>query len=500
MAHLTELTLRETNAGLRSREFSSRDLTVAYLARIAQVEGALHAFLSVAPEQAVARAVAYDKSGEFSNPLAGIPIALKDNLCVTGTKTTAASKILADYVATYDATVATRLQQAGAVVLGKTNLDEFACGSSTEHSAFGPTKNPWDVTRVPGGSSGGSAAAVAAGEACVALGSDTGGSIRQPASLCGVVGLKPTYGRVSRYGLLAMASSLDQIGPFARSVGDAAAVLQAIAGQDPLDATTSPRTVPDFSADLERPMKGMKIGVPKEYFSEHTVAGVEPGVKESFEAALKQLERLGATLVYDLSLPHTDYALAVYYVIVPAELSSNLARYDGVRFGLSRREQDTLIAQYGQTRGEGLGPEIRRRVMLGTYALSAGYYDAYYRKAQQVRTLVRQDFERAFQQVDCLVTPTSPTVAFKIGARANDPLAMYLSDVYTVAANVAGVPGLSLPCGLAPAPDDASAKLPVGLQLIGKSFDEALLLRVGHQLEKTLHFKIAPTGIPARPV
>ncbi|MDO8560394.1 MAG: Asp-tRNA(Asn)/Glu-tRNA(Gln) amidotransferase subunit GatA [bacterium] len=498
MAHLTELTLRETNAGLRRREFSSRDLTVAYLARIAQVEGALHAFLSVTPEQAVARADAYDTAGDFSNPMAGVPIALKDNLCVTGTKTTAASKILADYVATYDATVALRLQQAGAVVLGKTNLDEFACGSSTEHSAFGPTKNPWDVSRVPGGSSGGSAAAVAAGEACVAWGSDPGGSFRQPASLCGVVGLKPTYGRVSRYGLLAMASSLDQIGPFSRSVGDAAAVLQAIAGHDPLDATTSPHAVPDYSADLERPIKGMKIGVPKEYFSEHTVAGVEPGVKASFEAALKQLERLGATLVYDLSLPHTDYGLAVYYVIVPAELSSNLARYDGVRFGLSRREKDTLIAQYGQTRGEGFGPEIRRRVMLGTYALSAGYYDAYYRKAQQVRTLVRQDFERAFQQVDCLVTPTSPTVAFKIGARANDPLAMYLSDVYTVAANVAGVPGLSLPCGLSPAPDDANAKLPVGLQLIGKPFDETLLLRVGHQLEKTLNFKVAPGGIPAR--
>lgn len=493
---LTALSLVQAHVGLRRKDFSCRELTQAYLDRIAELEPNLHAFLTVTTEPALARADELDRAGEFSHPLSGIPAALKDNHCVTGTRTTAASKILADYVATYDATVVTRLQQVGMVMLGKTNLDEFACGSSTEHSAFGPTKNPWDITRVPGGSSGGSAVAVAAGEAGYALGSDTGGSIRQPASLCGVVGLKPTYGRVSRYGLLAMASSLDQIGPLTRTVADAAVVLQVIAGADPRDATTVSAAVPDYAAELERPIKGLKIGVPKEYFSAQTVAGIEPGVKASFGAALKQLETMGVQLVYDISLPHTEYALAVYFVIVPAELSANLARYDGVRYGLSRRDADTLVAQYAQTRGDGFGPEIRRRIMLGTYALSAGYVDAYYRKAQAVRTLVRQDFERAFTHVDCLVTPTSPTVAFKIGAKLEDPLSMYLSDVFTVAVNVAGVPGLSLPCGLANPPEGVTP-LPVGLQLIGKPFDEATLLRVGSHLEQAIGFRCEPTGIPS---
>ncbi len=492
---LTTLSLVQAHDGLRRKKFSCRELTQAYLNRIGKLEPKLHAFLTVTRDVALARADELDHAGDFPHPLSGIPAALKDNHCVTGIRTTAASKILASYVAAYDATVVERLQQAGMVLLGKTNLDEFACGSSTEYSAFGPTKNPWDVERVPGGSSGGSAAAVAAGVAGYALGSDTGGSIRQPASLCGVVGLKPTYGRVSRYGLLAMASSLDQIGPLTRTVADAATVLGVIAGVDSRDATTVPLGVPDYAAGLAQSIRGLRLGVPKEYFSADTVSGIEPGVKAVFERALKQLESLGAVIITDVSLPHTAHALPVYYVLVSAELSSNLARYDGVRYGMSLRDAPTLIAQYVQTRGRGFGPEIRRRVMLGTYALSAGYYDAYYGKAQAVRTLVRQDFEQAFEHVDALVTPTSPSVAFKIGAKMNDPLSMYLSDVFTVAVNVAGVPGLSLPVGLSQ-PPEGRQELPVGLQLIGKPFDETTILRVGHHLEQAVGFRCEPSGLP----
>lgn len=486
---LTELSLVAAHAGLARKNFSSRELTQAYLDRLHRLEPKLHAFLTVCADRALQHASALDRVGDFSHPLTGVPAALKDNMCVTGIRTTAASKILENYVAAYDATVAERLAARGAVVLGKTNLDEFACGSSTEYSAYGQTHNPWDASRVPGGSSGGSAAAVAAGEACYALGSDTGGSIRQPASLCGVVGVKPTYGRVSRFGLIAMASSLDQIGPFARTVTDAALVLGAIAGQDPRDATTTPHPVPDYTVGLEESIAGLRVGVPREYFSE-TTAGLEPGVKRTFEAMLKTLERLGVNVVTDISLPHTDYALAVYYIICPAELSSNLARFDGVKYGLSRRGAKTLVEEYADTRREGFGAEIRRRVMLGTYVLSAGYYDAYYKKAQRVRTLVCQDFTRAFEQVDFLVTPTTPTVAFKAGARMADPLSMYLSDIYTVAANVAGVPGLSLPVGMCE-PPEGGPELPVGLQLIGKPFDEATMLRVAHHLERAVNFSYA---------
>ena len=487
---LPALSLTATRAGLDGKKFSCRELTQAYLDRIQESNASLHALLSVYGDEALAHADRLDRRKKFEHPLAGIPMVLKDILLAAGTKTTAGSKILENYTATYDGTVVGKLKQQDAVLLGKSNMDEFACGSSTEHSAFGPTKNPWDVSRVPGGSSGGSAAAVAAGLSCYAMGSDTGGSIRQPASLCGIVGLKPTYGRVSRYGLKAMASSLDQIGPFTRTVEDTAVVLRAIAGIDPMDSTTSPLPVPNYAAALKKSIKGLCIGVPKEYFSDST-AGLEDGVRKSFSAALKKLETLGAKIVSDISLPHTDYALAVYYVIMPAELSANLARFDGVRYGLSRREAPTLIAQYAETRGAGFGAEIRRRIMLGTYALSAGYYDAYYKKALAVRTLVRRDFEQAFQKVDCLVTPTSPTVAFKIGAKADDPLSMYLADVYTVAVNVAGVPGLSMPVGLAE-PPEGGVKLPVGLQLIGKPFDEETILRVGHHLEQAIGFTCEP--------
>ncbi|MDD5109685.1 MAG: Asp-tRNA(Asn)/Glu-tRNA(Gln) amidotransferase subunit GatA [Patescibacteria group bacterium] len=482
--------LTAARAGLDQKKFSCRELTQAYLDRIQKDNGRLHALLAVYGDDALAHADQLDRRKKFAHPLAGIPMVLKDIFLAAGTKTTAGSKILENYTATYDGTVVEKLKQQDSILLGKSNMDEFACGSSTEHSAFGPTKNPWDATRVPGGSSGGSAAAVAAGMSCFAMGSDTGGSIRQPASLCGIVGLKPTYGRVSRYGLMAMASSLDQIGPFTRTVEDTAIVLRAIAGLDPKDSTTSPQPVPDYAAALRKSIKGLRIGVPKEYFSDST-AGLEDGVRKSFSAALKILETLGAKIVTDISLPHTDYALAAYYVIMPAELSANLARYDGIRYGLSRREAPTLIAQYAETRGAGFGAEIRRRIMLGTYALSAGYYDAYYKKALAVRTLVRQDFEQAFKKVDCLVTPTSPTVAFKIGAKADDPLSMYLADVYTVAGNVAGVPGLSLPVGLAE-PPEGGVKLPVGLQLIGKPFDEETILRAGHHLEQAVKFSCDP--------
>jgi aspartyl-tRNA(Asn)/glutamyl-tRNA(Gln) amidotransferase subunit A len=476
---LTTLTLLDARAALRAREVSAVELAEAYLARIEAVESKVRAFVTVTPDLARAQAEAADarRAAGEDGPLLGLPIALKDLLCTAGVRTTCASRILESFVPPFNATVVERLQAAGTVVLGKTNLDEFAMGSSTENSAFHPTHNPWDLARVPGGSSGGSAAAVAAAAAPASLGTDTGGSIRQPAALCGVVGLKPTYGRVSRFGLVAFASSLDQIGPFARTAADCALLLGAIAGHDPADATSLPEPVPDYLAELdgsagaEPSLQGLRVGVPREYFA----AGIEPGVEAAVRAAIDRLAALGAD-VGEVSLPHTDYGVAVYYLVAPAEASANLARYDGVKYGYSVSAA-TLLDGYFRTRGEGFGTEVKRRIMLGTYALSAGYYDAYYRKAQQVRTLIKDDFDRAFAQYDVLVAPTSPTVAFRLGERMADPLAMYLSDICTIPVNLAGIPGLSLPCGFA---DD----LPVGLQLIGPPLAEGRLLHVAHQYQQ----------------
>jgi aspartyl-tRNA(Asn)/glutamyl-tRNA(Gln) amidotransferase subunit A len=470
---VTELTLVEARDALRARQVSSVELTDAYLARIAALDAQLGVFVTVTGEQARAAAQAADArraAGEDA-PLLGVPIALKDVLCTAGVRTTCSSRILESFVPPFSATVVERLQAAGAVALGKTNMDEFAMGSSTENSAFFPTRNPWDPERVPGGSSGGSAAAVAASLAPASLGTDTGGSIRQPAALCGVVGLKPTYGRVSRYGLVAFASSLDQIGPFAWTAADCALLLNVIAGPDPLDSTALPDPAPDYLAELDGNLRGLRVGVPREYLT----AGLEPGVETTVRAAIEHLAALGAE-VGEVSLPHTEYGVAVYYLLAPAEASSNLARYDGVKYG-SAVSAPSLLDGYFRTREEGFGPEVKRRIMLGTYALSAGYYDAYYRKAQQVRTLIKGDFDRAFEQFDVLAAPTSPTVAFRLGEKVADPLAMYLSDVCTIPVNLAGLPGLSLPCGFV---DD----LPVGLQLIGPPLAEGRLLRVAQRYQE----------------
>jgi aspartyl-tRNA(Asn)/glutamyl-tRNA(Gln) amidotransferase subunit A len=440
---------------------------------IEREEPRIGAFLRVTEEMARAQAGEADRrlaTGEGVTPLTGIPTAIKDVICVKGVETTAGSKILSGFRPPYDATVIARLREAGAVFVGMTNCDEFAMGSSTENSAYHPTRNPHDPSRVPGGSSGGSAAAVAAGEVVYALGTDTGGSIRQPAALCGVVGMKPTYGRVSRYGLIAFASSLDQIGPFASGVRDVALVLQAVSGPDPRDATSASRPV-DLLSELEAGARGLRLGVPREYFQ---VEGMEPGVKATVERALLTLERTGAELV-EVSLPHTDYGLAAYYLIAPAECSSNLARFDAVRYGL-RVDGDNLLETYLRTRRHGFGPEVRRRIMLGTYALSAGYYDAYYLKAQKVRTLIAQDFEQAFLRCDAIVSATSPVVAFPLGAKLADPLAMYLNDVLTLGANLAGLPGISVPCG-------TSEGLPVGLQILAPQWKEATALRVARAYE-----------------
>ncbi|CAA9542527.1 MAG: Aspartyl-tRNA(Asn) amidotransferase subunit A @ Glutamyl-tRNA(Gln) amidotransferase subunit A [uncultured Thermomicrobiales bacterium] len=472
----TDLSAAELRRRLDARELSAAEVTEAYLARIAALDPDLRCYITVMADVARAQAAAADDRiarGE-AGPLTGIPVALKDNLCTTDADTTAASNILRGFRSPYDATVVTRLRGGGAVFLGKANTDEFAMGSSTENSAFFTTRNPWHTGRVPGGSSGGPAAAVAAGEAALGLGSDTGGSIRQPAGFCGVVGLKPTYGRVSRYGLLAFASSLDQIGPFARTVADAALLLGAIAGQDPMDATSAPEPVPDFAAALagDADLRGVRIGVAAEY----DVDGMEAGVKAAVDAAVGRLADLGAEIV-PVRLPHTKYALATYYITAPAEASANLSRYDGVKYGLSV-ESETLRETYERTRGEGFGAEVKRRIMLGTYALSSGYYDAYYVKAQKVRTLIKRDFDQAFARVDAIVAPTSPTVAFPIGARTDDPYQMYLSDVFTIPANMAGIPGLAVPCGFADG-------LPVSLQILGKPFDEATILRLGHAYEQS---------------
>ncbi|MGC4106443.1 MAG: Asp-tRNA(Asn)/Glu-tRNA(Gln) amidotransferase subunit GatA [Thermomicrobiales bacterium] len=471
---LTALTAAESRRALDAGDITSTALTEAYLARIDAVEPAIHAYLHRMSDVALAQAADADRriaAGENVSGLTGVPIALKDILVTTDAPTTAASKILEGYVSPYDATVVRRLREQGAVFLGKTNTDEFAMGSSTENSAFGPTHNPWDVSRVPGGSSGGSAASVAAREATLSLGSDTGGSIRQPAGFCGVVGLKPTYGRVSRFGLIAFASSLDQIGPFTRTVEDAAIALEAIAGQDPFDSTSVPTPVPDYRASLRTDLKGVRVGVAREY----AVDGMEPGVDAAVKASIEQLKDLGADIV-EISLPHTEYALATYYITAPAEASANLSRFDGVKYGL-RLDEGTLQETYEKTRGAGFGPEVKRRIMLGTYALSSGYYDAYYVKAQKVRTLIKQDFDKAFEQVDVIAAPTSPTVAFPLNSRTNDPYQMYLADVFTIPCNMAGIPGISLPCGF-------SESLPVSLQLLGKAFDEATLLGVAHAYEQ----------------
>jgi aspartyl-tRNA(Asn)/glutamyl-tRNA(Gln) amidotransferase subunit A len=470
---LWDLSAVEARRLLDAREVSAVELTEAHLERIERLEPVLFCHIEVMADVARAQAMAADRriaAGEAA-ALTGIPVSLKDVLVTVDAPTTAASKILRGYRSPYDATVVKRLREQGAVFVGKANTDEFAMGSSTENSAYGATRNPWKTTTVPGGSSGGPAAAVAAGEAILSLGSDTGGSIRQPAGFCGVVGVKPTYGRVSRYGLIAFGSSLDQIGPFARSVEDAAILLEAIAGQDPLDSTSAPVPVPSFRAGLGGDLRGTRIGVAQEY----SVSGMEAGVEAAVAAAVKCLEELGAELV-PVSLPHTKYALPTYYITAPAEASANLARYDGVKYGLSV-EAGSLREMFEGTRVEGLGAEVKRRIMLGTYALSSGYYDAYYVKAQKVRTLLKQDFERAFARVDAIVAPTSPTVAFPIGARTDDPYQMYLSDVFTIPANMAGIVGVAVPCGF-------SDGLPVSLQVLGKAFDEATALRVAHAYEQ----------------
>ncbi len=473
MTDPTRLTIAELSRRLQARDISATELLAVHMARIQRVDGDVKAFLRLTPDLAAEQAAAADRAlraGE-AGPLAGIPLAVKDVLCVRGVETTAGSLILRSFLPPYTGTAMVRLLEAGAVMLGVTNCDEFAMGSSTENSGYFPTHNPWALDRVPGGSSGGSAAAVAAGEAAFALGTDTGGSIRQPAALCGVVGMKPTYGRVSRYGLIAFASSLDQIGPFARSVEDCALILETISGHDPLDATCANRRN-DVRRDLEAGVKGMKLGVPREYFE---VEGMEPGVKVAVDKAVQQLQQAGAELV-DVNLPHTDYGLAAYYIIAPAECSSNLARFDGVRYGHFTPDTENVTDQYLRTRRQGFGTEVRRRVMLGTYALSSGYYDAYYLKAQKVRTLIKRDFDEAFAKCDAIVSATSPTVAFPLGSKTQDPLSMYLCDVLTLGGNLAGLPGISVPCGM-------SEGLPVGLQVLAPQWREDVALRVARAYE-----------------
>jgi aspartyl-tRNA(Asn)/glutamyl-tRNA(Gln) amidotransferase subunit A len=476
---LYELTIHEALAGMRRGDFSSRELTESLLARIDALDEQVKAYLIVTADYARAQADAADarrRRGEEA-PLLGVPLAIKDVLSTKGIETTCGSKILQGYRPPFTATAVARLEAAGMVMLGKTNTDEFAMGSSTENSAYQTTANPWDLSRVPGGSSGGSAAAVAADEALGSLGSDTGGSVRQPASLCGVVGLKPSYGRVSRFGLVAYGSSLDQVGPITKSVADAALLLSVIAGEDGHDSTSWPGDVPDYVQALEGGVKGLRIGVPAEFFIE----GIEPDVEAAVRAAIAQLEALGAEVV-PISLPNTDKALPSYYMIATAEASANLSRYDGIRFGFSA-EADSMFENYRQTRGQGFGPEVKRRIMLGTYALSAGYYDAYYLKAQQVRTMIKQDFEQAFTQVDVIACPVSPTTAFKIGEKADDPLAMYLTDIFTLSLNLAGMCGISVPCGF-----DGSG-LPIGLQLMGPAMGEATILRAAHTYEQSVDWR-----------
>jgi aspartyl-tRNA(Asn)/glutamyl-tRNA(Gln) amidotransferase subunit A len=473
---LKSLTIDAARSAVQQREITAMALAEAHYSRIKQEDGQIGAFLTLSRERALEQADRMDRlaaDGKALPPLGGVPVGIKDVMSTRGVRSTAGSKILENYIPPYDCTAVVRLEAAGAVVLGKMNCDEFAMGSSNENSAYGPVRNPRDLSRVPGGSSGGSAAAVAADMAVATLGSDTGGSIRQPASFCGVVGLMPTYGRVSRYGLIAFASSLDHIGPLTKTVKDAATVLRTIAGRDPMDSTSADVPVPDYVAELNKPVRGMKLGVAKEYFGE----GLDDEVRQAVEAAIDKLKGLGCEIV-PVSLPHTPYAIPTYYLIATAEASSNLARYDGVRYSHRARGVKTLSEMYRRSRDEGFGAEVKRRIMLGTYALSAGYYDAYYLKAQKVRTLLTRDFDEAFRKVDAIMTPTSPTAAFRLGEKSNDPLAMYLADIYTVTADLAGIPGISVPCG------ETKEKLPIGLQILGKHFDEASILRVAHAYEQ----------------
>ena len=476
---LNQLSISELAPKLAKREMSAREVTQACLDRIAQVDEKIHAFISHDTADALAQADTADRllaesASHAQYPLLGIPIAIKDVLAVKNHPLNCASKILGKFISPYDATAIEKLKAAGAIVFGRLNMDEFAMGSSTENSAFGVTRNPWDPTRIPGGSSGGSAAAVAADECIASLGTDTGGSIRQPAALCGCVGLKPTYGRISRYGLVAFASSLDQIGPFTKNVADAATLLGVMSGHDQRDSTSIPQPVPDYSAALTGGIRGLKLGLPKEYL----IGGLDPEVKAAVDAAVKQFEQLGAEIV-EVSLPHTDYAVATYYIIATAEASANLARFDGIRYG-ARVDGSDPNELYSRTRGAGFGDEVKRRIILGTYVLSSGYHDAYYLRAQKVRTLIRDDFLKAFEKVDALVTPTTPTAAFKIGEKSDDPLQMYLSDIFTISCNLAGICGVSLPCGFTRHP-----KLPIGLQLLGRPFGEATLLRLARAYEQS---------------
>ena len=473
---LHELSALETRQRIAAGEISSRQATEAVFARIRSLEPKLHCFNSTFEDQAMARAAEIDQlrsAGKPLGPLAGVPIALKDNLCTNFGTTTCSSKMLADFHAPYNATVIEKLSAAGAVFIGKTNLDEFAMGSSTENSAFGPTRNPWNTSRVPGGSSGGSAAATAARLCAASLGSDTGGSIRQPASLCGIVGLKPTYGLVSRYGLVAFASSLDQIGPMTRTVSDAALLLQVLAGHDPLDSTSWPAEPQDYLSEIDKPLESVRIGLPEEFFE----AGTDPDVLRAVNTAIDFYKSQGATVV-PVKLPHTKYGIAAYYVIAPAEASSNLARYDGVHYGHRTRNASDIYDLYAGSRAEGFGPEVQRRIMLGTYALSSGYYDAYYVRALKIRTLIKHDFDEAFKQCDFIACPTSPTTAFEIGSKSGDPLQMYLCDVFTVTCNIAGIPGMNIPCGF------SKERLPIGLQIFGPTFSEARMFRLARQYEK----------------
>jgi aspartyl-tRNA(Asn)/glutamyl-tRNA(Gln) amidotransferase subunit A len=470
------LTVDATRAAVQERRTTAAVLAEDFYQRIEKQDPVIGAYLTLSKERALSKAAGIDAmaaKGEKLPPLGGVPVAIKDVMATRGVRTTAGSKILGNYVPPYDCTAVGRMESAGAVVLGKLNCDEFAMGSSNENSAWHPVRNPRDLSRVPGGSSGGSAAAVAANMAVATLGSDTGGSIRQPASFCGVVGLMPTYGRVSRYGLIAFASSLDRIGPLTKTVNDAALVLRTIAGRDPMDSTSADVPVPDYVAELQKPVRGLKLGVPKEYFGE----GLDDEVRKSVEAAIQKLAKLDCEIV-PVSLPHTKYAIPTYYIVATAEASSNLARFDGVRYGFRASDARSLAEMYRRSRDQGFGAEVKRRIMLGTYALSAGYYDAYYLKAQKVRTLLAQDFEAVFKKVDAIVTPTCPTAAFKLGEKVDDPLAMYLADIFTVTADLVGIPGISVPCG------QTKERLPIGLQILGKHFDEATILRVGHAYEK----------------
>ena len=478
--NLHELTIQKACKLLKKKEISSIDLTRAVLDRINAVEEKVGAYITIAGETAMEQAGLADRAISEGNisPLTGIPLAIKDLICTEGLRTTCASRILENFVPPYDAFVIKKLKKAGAVIVGKVNMDEFAMGSSTENSGIKITCNPWDLSRIPGGSSGGSAAAVAADMCLGSLGSDTGGSIRQPASLCGVVGMKPTYGRVSRFGLVAFASSLDQIGPLTKDVTDCAVLMNVISGFDPQDSTSVPRDVPDYTSFLKDGLSEITVGIPKEYSE---AGGLDPEVADAVKNAVRMMEDLGAKCI-EVSLPHTEYAVAAYYVIAPSEASSNLARYDGVRYGFRDKEKKSLMEMYRSTRSKGFGPEVQRRIIIGTYCLSAGYYDAYYRKASRVRTLIMQDFNNAFKECDVILSPTTPTPAFRIGEKTEDPLAMYLSDIFTLSANLAGIPGMSVPCGF------SSNGLPIGLQIMGKHFDEQKLFKVAYNFEQATDF------------